>query len=129
MKASVAGQHNRGEKAAFPRTAIQPGQRNGPNNPLDTAFFDGGPQQPVSPHPSQGAFSRWLTVEQVRKMQRMRRQRVIEAIEAGELPFEQRGRIRYVRLSDVLLWEERRLTHTVGPSEQAVDPDFADLAG
>ena len=27
----------------------------------------------------------------------------------GELPFEQRGRIRYARLSDVIRWEERRL--------------------
>ena len=35
---------------------------------------------------------RWLTVDQIRKMQRMRRERVLEAMLTGELPYEQRGR-------------------------------------
>src|SRR5438552_3382255 len=53
-------------------------------NPLDTAFFDGHQRTPIELHaPTEGAFSRWLSVEQVRKMQRMRRETVIEAMEAG----------------------------------------------
>jgi hypothetical protein len=55
------------------------------------------------------ALPRWLTVEQVRKLQRMRRESVIAAMLCGELPFEKRGRITYIRLSDVTAWEERRL--------------------
>jgi len=51
----------------------------------------------------------WLSIEQIRKMERMRRQRVIEAMESGDLPYEQRGRIRYARLRDVLAWETARL--------------------
>jgi len=47
---------------------------------------------------------RWLTVEQIRKQQRMRRERVIEAMLSGELPYEQRGRIRYARVCDVEVW-------------------------
>lgn len=79
------------------------------------------------PVPEQ-AFSRWLTVNEIRKMQRMRRETVLEAMESGELPFEQRGRIRYARLSDVLLWEERRLAGTFRQSTFEIDPAFADLA-
>lgn len=55
------------------------------------------------------ALPRWLSVDQIRKMQRCRRETVVEAMLRGELPFEQRGRIRYARLSDVIRWEERRL--------------------
>jgi hypothetical protein len=51
----------------------------------------------------------WLTVEQIRKQQRMRRETVVAAMLSGELPFEQRGRIRYARVADVEAWEERRL--------------------
>ncbi len=69
---------------------------------------------------------RWLTVEQIRKMQRMRREQVIEAMESGILPFEQRGRIRYARLSDVLAWEERRLSQPEACT-RAVHPDLRDL--
>lgn len=54
-------------------------------------------------------FSRWLSVDQIRKMQRMRRETVVEAMLSGELPFEQRGRSRFARFADVLAWEERRL--------------------
>lgn len=100
-------------------------------NPLDTVFFDGHERQPVQPHaPPAGAFSHWLTVEQIRKMQRMRRAVVIQAMEAGDLPFESRGRIRYARLADVLAWEERRLTHEPATaSTRRIAPELADLLG
>src|SRR5262245_19430160 len=58
---------------------------------------------------SEASMPRWLSVEQVRKMQRMRREGVIAAMRNGELPFEQRGRICYLRLTDVIAWEERRM--------------------
>jgi hypothetical protein len=61
-------------------------------------------------------MSRWLSVDQIRKLQRMRRERIIAAMEAGELPYEQRGRIRYARECDVLAWEEKRLKR--GPTAQ-----------
>lgn len=69
----------------------------------------------------------WLSVEQIRKMQRMRRQRVIDAMNAGELPFEQRGRVRYARLSDVRAWEHARLRGTPEPRPARIHADFADL--
>ncbi len=47
---------------------------------------------------------RWMSVEQIHKQQRMRRERVIEAMLSGELPYEQRGRIRYARTCDVEAW-------------------------
>lgn len=39
----------------------------------------------------------------------MRRETVVAAMLAGELPYEQRGRIRYARACDVESWEEKRL--------------------
>ncbi len=75
---------------------------------------------------SRNDLPRWLTVEQIRKMQRMRREQVIEAMEAGLLPFEKRGRIRYARLTDVFAWEERRLADPQ-PSARSVHPDLQDL--
>lgn len=96
---------------------------------LDTPFFDGHERKPIQAHaPPQQAYSRWLSVNEIRKMERMRRETVIEAMASGELPYEQRGRIRYARLSDVLLWEDRRLAGTTSQSTHAIDPDFADLA-
>jgi len=74
-----------------------------------------------------GAFHRWLSVEQIRKMQRMRRSTVIAAMESGALPFERRGRIRYARLADVIVWEESRLSQPVSLSTFPIDPDLADL--
>jgi len=59
-------------------------------------------------------------------MQRMRRERVVEAMLSGELPYEQRGRIRYARLTDVLAWEERRLARDEQPLAGLVHPDLAD---
>lgn len=58
-----------------------------------------------TPRPEQ----HWLSVNQIRQQQRMRRETVVNAMLSGELPFEQRGRIRYARASDVREWEERRL--------------------
>ena len=76
-----------------------------------------------------GPFTHWLSLEQIRKMQRMRRQTVARAMESGELPYERRGRIRHARLADVLAWEERRLAHPYTVSTRPIDPDLADLAG
>lgn len=69
----------------------------------------------------------WLSVEQIRKRERMRRERVIAAMEAGQLPFERRGRIRYARLSDVVAWEKRRLDLTDVQS-QPLRSDLLDLS-
>jgi hypothetical protein len=74
------------------------------------------------------AMPRWLSVDQVRKMQRMRRETVHDAMRSGELPFERRGRICYIRLSDVLAWEERRLKAKTVPVRCLIHPDLAGLA-
>lgn len=71
----------------------------------------------------------WLSVEQIRKMQRMRRATVIAAMESGQLPFERRGRIRYARLADVQLWEESRLSRPLAYSQRPIDPALLDLLG
>jgi hypothetical protein len=71
---------------------------------------------------------RWLSVDQVRKLQRMRRETVIAAMQSGELPFERRGRICYIRLSDVVAWEERRLKPACTPARGLIHPDLMDLA-
>ena len=113
----------RREKQAKPETP-------GGNISLDTSFFGGREGMPIQPHaPPNGSFSHWLSVEQIRKLQRMRREAVIQAMEVGELLFERRGRIRYARLSDVLAWEERRLQGSAGPSNRPIDPELEDLAG
>jgi len=68
----------------------------------------------------------WLSVEQIRKRERMRRERVIEAMASGALPFEQRGRIRYARLCDIIQWEEARIS--IRPqSPMALRQDLTDL--
>lgn len=68
----------------------------------------------------------WLSVEQIRKRERMRRQRVIDAMNSGALPFEQRGRIRYARLTDVIRWGDQRiLQHT--NIQITIRADLADL--
>ncbi len=71
----------------------------------------------------------WLSVEQIRKMQRMRRERVIEAMDSGILPFEQRGRVRYARLRDVKAWEDLRLNRSSIKSVTArtIRPELRDL--
>ena len=71
---------------------------------------------------------RWLTVEDIRKQQRMRREVVVSAMLSGELPYEQRGRIRYARLSDVEAWEQSRLQSRVPASRTIlVHPDLAEF--
>ena len=72
--------------------------------------------------------SRWLTVEDIRKEQRMRRETVIAAMLAGELPFEQRGRIRYARRCDVETWERTRLRRNQPVEKAYVHPDLAEFA-
>lgn len=101
------------------------------NSPLDTMFGvprpDPGGGTPERPHgPPQ--LPRWLSVDQVRKMQRCRREAVIDAMHSGELPFEQRGRIRYARLTDVIAWEERRLRQDTQPIRGLVHPDLEEFA-
>lgn len=71
---------------------------------------------------------RWLSLEQIRKMQRCRRETVLDAMLSGELPFEQRGRIRYARLTDVIRWEERRLAPDAEPVRGLVHPDLEEFA-
>jgi len=71
--------------------------------------------------------SQWLSVNQIRKQQRMRRETVVAAMLSGELPFEQRGRIRYARQSDVLAWEERRLTKPRETREVWIHPDLREF--
>ena len=70
---------------------------------------------------------RWLSLNQIHKMQRCRRETVIEAMQRGELPFEQRGRIRYARLSDVIAWEERRLRPDAEPVRGLVHPELEEF--
>lgn len=97
---------------------------------LDTPLIERHEATPIQPHaPPEGAFSHWLSVNQIRRMQRMRRDAVIDAMDNGELPFEKRGRIRYARLSDVLLWEERRLAGVFTPSKRSIRSDLAHFAG
>lgn len=71
---------------------------------------------------------RWLSVNQIRKMQRCRRETVKDAMDRGELPFEQRGNIRYARLSDVIRWEERRLQSEVEPVRGIVHKELEEFA-
>ena len=71
--------------------------------------------------------TRWLTVEQIRKQQRMRRESVVAAMLSGELPFEQRGRIRYARVTDVEAWEETRLARKSELATALVHEALADL--
>ena len=70
---------------------------------------------------------RWLTVEDIRKQQRIRRQAVVAAMLGGELPYEQRGRIRYARCCDVEKWEESRLRSPIKPTKLLIHPDLADF--
>lgn len=129
MKTSTAeGGRWNGEPRAI-RPPARPDVTSGDDNPLNAVFFDRHASTPIQPHaPPAGAFSHWLTVEQIRRMQRMRRTAVIQAMDAGELPFERRGRIRYARLADVQAWEERRLTQPAAPSTLRIAPELADLA-
>ncbi len=78
--------------------------------------------EPIAPMP------RWLSVEQIRKMQRVRREVVLAAMASSQLPFERRGRVRYARVCDVLAWEESRLRKgTTATTRVALHPDLAGL--
>jgi hypothetical protein len=70
---------------------------------------------------------RWLSVEQIRKQQRMRRETVVAAMLSGDLPYEQRGRIRYARVSDVEAWEERRLRSQQRRIAVWIHPDLVEF--
>jgi hypothetical protein len=47
---------------------------------------------------------------------------------SGDLPFERRGRIRYIRLSDVIAWEESRLHRETKPARDFIHPALLHLA-
>lgn len=64
----------------------------------------------------EGAFHRWLTVEQIRKMQRMRRETVLAAIA------ERRIAVRAAR-PDSLRSDERRVAMGGKPVEQTRGPE------
>jgi len=72
--------------------------------------------------------ARWLSVEQIRKQQRMRRETVVAAMLRGDLPFEQRGRIRYARVSDIEAWERSRISRASEPTPVLIHPDLAELS-
>jgi hypothetical protein len=118
------------------RTSPQFPEKNAPADVHEIIHVPSAPQMHIdrsgisgitTPNPASD-LPRWLSVEQVRKMQRMRRETVLKALRAGELPFEQRGRIRYVRLSDVLAWEERRLQSRAKQVVGLVHPYLAHFA-
>lgn len=74
-----------------------------------------------------GNNPRWLSVNQIRIQQRMRRETVVAAMLAGDLPYEQRGRIRYARASDVRAWEEERLAPTRPASRVDIHPELLEF--
>lgn len=54
----------------------------------------------------------------------MRRETVLAAMLSGELPYEQRGRIRYARECDVRAWEAKRLKRGPTPRLCEIHPDL-----
>ncbi len=74
-----------------------------------------------------GSGPRWLTVNQIRKQQRICRETVVAAMLNGELPYEQRGRIRYARVTDVEAWEERRLQKPPTARPVYIHPDLLEF--
>lgn len=71
---------------------------------------------------------RWLSVDQIRKQQRMRRETVVAAMLTGDLPYEQRGRIRYARVCDVRAWEERRVRRPPEVRRVYIHPTLLEFA-
>ncbi len=96
--------------------------------PLDASAAPDNSVCPYRDQPHRSAIEtpppRWLSTEQIRKQQRMRRQTVITAMLAGELPYEQRGRIRYARDCDVRAWEEKRLKRGPAPRYCEIHADL-----
>ena len=70
----------------------------------------------------------WLSLEQIRKMQRCRRQTVLDAMDSGQLPYEQRGRVRYARVCDIERWEESRLCGAGQTAAVKIHSDLAQFA-
>ena len=68
--------------------------------------------------------TRWLSLDQIRKQQRCRRELVIAAMLSGQLPYERRGRIRYARVCDVQAWEQARLIKPKAEALAAIHPDL-----
>ena len=95
-----------------------------PHNSDRSAGPDG--QTPQSQGRQVSSECHWLSVEQIRKRERMRRQRVIDAMNSGALSYEQRGRVRYARLADVLRWGDQRVSQQPR-SQVTIRTDLADL--
>jgi len=70
---------------------------------------------------------RWLSVDQIRKQQRMRRETVVAAMLSGELPYEQRGRIRYARVEDIQRWEAARLVKPQPSATVEIHPELREF--
>lgn len=83
-------------------------------------------RQPRQAAPRGGGVA-WLSVDQIRRRVRVRREAVLAIMDAGDLRFETRGRARYARLSDVEAWEERRAAGAP-TSSFAIDPALSGLA-
>jgi len=71
--------------------------------------------------------NQWLTTNQIRQRSRCRRKVVVDAMERGDLLFEQRGRARYARLFDVLAWEEKRVKRPADQQRGRIMAGLADL--
>lgn len=96
----------------------------------DHAFGDKMPRLHRREHagdPARTDQPRWLSVNQIRRHQRMRRETVLAAMLSGELPYEQRGRIRYARECDVIAWEQKRLNRGPAARRLEVHPDFVEF--
>src|SRR5688500_9030714 len=70
-------------------------------------------------HNNEQTTSRWLSANQIRKQQGCSYKFVIQAMNSGELPFEQRGRVRKSRDIDVIEWEEKRLANQASKINRA----------
>lgn len=77
---------------------------------------------PDSSFSEQPSIPCWRSVEQIRSQQRMRRETVVAAMLSRELRYEQRGRIRYARASDVKAREECRLANRWPTSPVEIHP-------
>lgn len=88
----------------------------------------GGSQHPREHlRPQDHQLPRWLSVHQIRQFSRCRREMVINAMDSGELRFEQRGRNRYVLRAEYLAWEQRRQRPDYDPNPTRIRQDLADL--
>ncbi len=109
-----------GNPAVPPRDPASPPPDTGQPQPQPPA----GQTTPESP---EAPASRWLSVNQIRMQQRCRRAVVIAAMDSGQLPYEQRGRIRYARVCDVLAWEQSRLIKPRPTEPRQVHPSLEEF--